>query len=116
MGYWNAELFGNDYTLDFIDMNSIKLKKAIEVDPVEVSNYYSAAIFIRGIVYMADATNYSAVPSSVIELAKAFNDNVEDAIRSSADEEFANVLSRERRAIQWFLASDKGLVTLYPRP
>ena len=115
MGYWNTELFGNDYTMDFIDENSDNLKKAIEVDPLEVSNYYSAAIFVRGIVYMADTVS-SIVPDSVIELAKAFNDNVENAIRSSSDEQFANVLSRERRAIQWFLASDKGLVTLYPRP
>ena len=113
MGYWNADLFGNDYTLDFIDMNSINLKKAIEKDNTEPSNYYSAAIFVRGVVYMSDNVNCS-VPVSVIELAKAFNNNVENAIRSSVDEEFANVLSRERRAIQWFLASDKGLVTLRP--
>jgi hypothetical protein len=115
MGYWNTELFGNDYTMDFIDKNSSNLKKAIEVDPVEVSNYYSAAIFIRGIVYMADTVS-SIVPDSVIELAKAFNDNVENAIRSSNDDEFTFVLTRERHAIQWFLASDKGLITLYPRP
>ena len=115
MGYWNAELFGNDYTLDFIDITSINLKKAIEAEPLDPSNYYSAAIFVRGTVYMADTINAS-VPVTVIELAKTFNDNVKNAISVSNDEEFANVLSREYRAIQWFLASDKGLITLYPRP
>jgi hypothetical protein len=114
MGYWNYELFDNDSTMDWIDATSDRLCKAMldASDGIEVHTFYNAAIWFRGIMSVVADTKRNDVPMMVIKVAYVFYKNVNRMINSNIDDSFKEILDREKRNIEWFLASDMGLVSL----
>jgi hypothetical protein len=58
-------------------------------------------------------TKRSDVPLSAIKVAYVFYKNVNRVINAdNIDDNFKEILDREKRNIEWFLASDMGLVSL----
>ena len=114
MGYWNYELFDNDYTMDWIDGTSDNLCKHMQhkVDGTEVYTFYNAAIWFRGMMAVTADTKRGDVPMMAIKVAYVFYKNVDTVINSDISDEFKDILRREKRNIEWFLASDMGLPSL----
>jgi hypothetical protein len=115
MGYWDYELFENDYTMDWVDGTSERLCKRM-LDPqegIEVYPFYNAAIWFRGIMAVTADTKRRDVPLSAIKVAYVFYKNVNKIINAdNIDDNFKEILDREKRNIEWFLASDMGLPSL----
>lgn len=71
MGYWGSGLFDNDHTMDWVDGEAASLRKRLLADDVEISDFYSAAIFIRGVEHLCSLED-RRLPLTVSELVDKF--------------------------------------------
>lgn len=107
MGYWNSGLLDNDHTLDFVDILSVRLKRDLERNDPSVSDFYCAAIFLRGVASAVDAGTQplfgdgpvKLLPLAAKELAETYINNLYKVI-SHVDVDFQDVLYRERKLME----------------